>query len=243
MTDVTFPLALIAGLLSFLSPCVLPLVLVYLSNLTGVTLSTVEGTPRRSLVFLHALAFVLGFTFTFVVLFGLPVGLLGNFMARFAPVLVKIGGALLILFGLHTAGLVKIPLLYSEKRLEIARREEPGYLRSFLFGMTFAAGWMPCVGPILGAVIAMAFDAQNVTRAIFLLMAYSAGLGLPFLTIAILWTALTGPMQKLKRHMRLVSLISGLFLIAIGALLLTDTFRFLNALFARLTPLWLIERT
>ena len=143
--SVTLPLALVAGVLSFLSPCVLPLVPVYLGYLIGSALE--EKKPRRITVFLHALAFVLGFTLIFVAVFGLPIGFFGNLMAYFTPLLVKIGGALLIVFGLHTTGLVKIPLLYMEKRVELGPGWKPGYLRSLFFGMTFAAGWTRCLDP------------------------------------------------------------------------------------------------
>lgn len=239
--NITFPLAIAAGFLSFVSPCVLPLVPVYLGYLTGSTVGG-EETPKRSVIFFHALAFVLGFTFIFVVVFGLPVGLLGQITFQLRPYLVKIGGLLLIIFGLHTAGLIKIPFLYMERRLQIGQDRKPGYLRSLIMGVTFAAGWTPCIGPILGAVIGLAYDAEQPLRAVFLLLAYSVGLGLPFLIVALLWTTLTDPLRKLNRHLNIVQAVSGIFLIIIGLLLLTDSFQVLNAFFLRLTPGWLIER-
>ncbi len=238
--NVTFPLAIAAGLLSFVSPCVLPLVPVYLGYLTGSTIGG-EETPNRRVIFTHALAFVLGFTFIFVVVFGLPVGFLGQFTFQFKPYLVKIGGLLLIIFGLHTAGLIKIPFLYMEKRLQIGQDQKPGYLRSLITGMTFAAGWTPCVGPILGAVIGLAYDAEQPLRAVFLLSAYSVGLGIPFLIVALLWTTITVHLRKLNRHLNIVQVVSGIFLIIIGLLLLTDSIQMLNAFFLKLTPEWLIE--
>jgi cytochrome c-type biogenesis protein len=239
--NVTVVLAFGAGVLSFLSPCVLPLVPVYLSYLTGSTVSG-EETPKRSTVFIHALLFGLGFSLVFVFLFGLPVGYLGRFLAGFAPILVKIGGLLLIVFGLHTIGLIQIPFLLMERRMEVGMDSSPTYLRSVLVGMTFAAGWTPCVGPLLGAILTLSLEAATPWRAAGFLLAYSLGLGLPFLLVAFLLTTATGWLRRLNRHLNIVSIVSGIFLILIGLLLLTGTFQSLSALFLRFTPSWLVER-
>jgi cytochrome c-type biogenesis protein len=239
--SVTVVLAFGAGVLSFLSPCVLPLVPVYLGYLTGSTIGG-EKAPKRITVLLHALSFGLGFSLVFVLLFGLSVGYLGRFLADLAPILVKIGGLLLIVFGLHTAGLIQIPFLVMERRMEVSMGSSPTYLRSIVVGMTFAAGWTPCVGPLLGAILTLAFDAQSVWPAVFLLIAYSLGLSLPFLLAALLLTTATGWLRQLNRHLHIVSVVSGVFLIVIGLLLLTGTFQSLNFLFLRFTPSWLVER-
>lgn len=241
MSNVTVVLAFSAGVLSFLSPCVLPLVPVYLGYLTGSTIGG-EETPERVTVFTHALLFVLGFSLVFVLLFGLPVGYLGRVLARFTPALVKIGGVLLIVFGLHTAGLIQVPFLLVERRLEVSLGSSPTYLRSVLVGMIFAAGWTPCVGPLLGAILTLALDAQSVWRAVFFLSIYSLGLSIPFLVVALLLTTAIGWLRRLNRHLNIVSVVSGILLVIIGLMLLTDTFQSLNSLFLRLTPSWLIER-
>jgi cytochrome c-type biogenesis protein len=238
---VTVVLAFSAGVLTFLSPCVLPLVPVYLSYLTGSAIGG-EETPQRSTVFFHALFFGLGFSLVFVLLFGLPVGYLGRFLARFTPILVKIGGLLLIVFGLHTTGLIQIPFLLMERRMEVGMGRSPTYLRSLLVGMTFGAGWTPCVGPLLGAILTLALDAQSVWQAVFFLLVYSMGLGIPFLLVALLLTTATGWLRQLNRHLHIVSAISGAFLIIVGLLLLTGTFQNLNSLFLGFTPSWLFER-
>ena len=238
---VTAVLAFGAGLLSFLSPCVLPLVPVYLGYLTGSTIGG-EEAPKRSTVFLHALLFGLGFSLVFVLVFGLPVGYLGRFLADFTDILVKIGGLLLIIFGLHTTGLAQIPFLYMERRMEVGLGSNPSYLRSALVGMTFAAGWTPCVGPLLGAILTLSLKAATPWRAAFFLLVYSMGLGLPFLLVALLLTTATGWLRRLNRHLHIVSIVSGAFLIIIGLLLLTGTFQSLNSLFLRFTPSWLVER-
>ena len=239
--NVTVVLAFGAGVLSFLSPCVLPLVPVYLGYLTGSTIGE-EEAPKRSTVFLHALFFGLGFTLVFVLLFGLPVGYLGRFLAGFTDILVKLGGLLLIVFGLHTTGLIQIPFLLMERRMEVGVGSSPTYLRSVLVGMTFAAGWIPCVGPLLGAILTLALDARSVWQAVFFLFVYSMGLGIPFLLVALLLTTATGWLRQLNRRLNIVSIISGAFLIVIGLLLLTGTFQSLNSLFLSFTPSWLFER-
>jgi len=239
--NVTVVLAFGAGVLSFLSPCVLPLLPVYLSYLTGSTIGG-EETPKRSTVFVHALLFGLGFSLVFVLLFGLSVGYLGRFLAGFTPILVKIGGLLLIVFGLHTTGLIQIPFLLMERRMEVSLDGSPTYLRSVLVGMTFAAGWTPCVGPLLGAILTLSLEAATPWRAAFFLFVYSMGLGIPFLLVALLLTTATGWLRQLNRHLNIVSIVSGAFLIIIGLLLLTGTFQSLNSLFLRFTPSWLVER-
>jgi len=239
--NITVVLAFSAGVLTFLSPCVLPLVPVYLGYLTGSTIGG-EETPKRSTVLLHVLLFGLGFSLVFVLLFGLSVGYLGRFLAGFTDVLVKIGGLLLIVFGLHTTGLIQIPFLLMERRVEVGMDSSPTYLRSLLVGMTFAAGWTPCVGPLLGAILTLALDAQSVWQAVFFLSVYSLGLGIPFLVVAFLLTMATGWLRRLNRHLQIVSIVSGAFLIIVGLLLLTGTFQSLNSLFLRFTPSWLIER-
>jgi cytochrome c-type biogenesis protein len=241
--NVTVVLAFGAGLLSFLSPCVLPLVPVYLSYLTGSTIGGEETpTTNRSTVFIHALLFVLGFSLVFVLLFGLPMGYLGRFLAGFTPILVKVGGLLLIIFGLHTIGLIQIPFLLMERRVEVGMGSSPIYVRSALVGMTFAAGWIPCVGPLLGAILTLALDTRSVWQAVFFLFVYSMGLGIPFLLVALLLTTATGWLKQLNRHLNIVSIVSGVFLIIIGLLLLTGTFQRLNSLFLGFTPSWLVER-
>lgn len=239
--NVTVILAFGAGVLTFLSPCVLPLVPVYLSYLTGSTIGG-EEAPKRITVFLHALCFGLGFSLVFVLLFGLSVGYLGRFLAGFTPILVKIGGLFLIVFGLHTTGLIQIPFLMVERRMEVSMDSSPTYLRSVLVGMTFAAGWTPCVGPLLGAILTLSLEAATPWRAAFLLSVYSMGLGIPFLLVALLLTTATGWLRRLNRHLNIVSIVSGAFLIIVGLLLLTGTFQSLNSLFMRFMPSWLIER-
>ncbi|NIV31672.1 MAG: cytochrome C biogenesis protein, partial [Anaerolineae bacterium] len=156
MSPISFPLVFLAGLLSFISPCVLPLAPIYLGYLSGSSLSGDAPSNRRQ-VFSHALLFVAGFTVVFVVLFGLPTTILAGALHQYSGWITKIGGVALILFGLHVMGVVTIPVLNVTRRVEVGGQGGPGYVRSILFGVTFAAGWTPCIGPLLGTVVTLAF--------------------------------------------------------------------------------------
>jgi cytochrome c-type biogenesis protein len=238
--NITIFAAFLAGLLSFISPCVLPLIPVYLGYLSG---STIVGdqAPPRALVFSHALMFVAGFTFIFVVVFGVPAGFLGGALGQFADYLVWIGGIFLILFGLHVMGVITIPIFNVQKKLEYGHDQTPGYLRSVLIGMTFAAGWTPCIGPLLGAILTLAIQGQNVPLAMFYLFVYSMGLAVPFLITAWMLTAATSRLRLLNRHMGMIERVSGAFILIIGVLLLTGTFSYLNTIANRYAPAWLLE--
>ena len=221
-----------AGLLSFISPCVLPLVPVYLGYLGGAAVSGAEVS--RGQTFSHALFFVTGFSLVFVAL-GASVGLIGYVLLAYMPIIIKIGGVLLIVLGLHLAGVLKLPFLYREKRLDLDIKGKNGYWVSFLVGMIFAAGWTPCVGPILSGILLLASASQTVGRGALLLLAYSIGLGAPFLLTALALGFATKLLKKLNRYMRVVSIIAGIFLILMGVLLITGLFNYLNALLNSLT--------
>lgn len=239
--NITLLAAFFAGLLSFISPCVLPLIPVYLGYLSGSTL-TGNTPPPRKLVFSHALLFVGGFTFIFVVVFGIPAGFLGGLLGTFSQYLVWVGGIIMILFGLHTIGFITIPLFNMQKRLEYGQNQAPGYVRSTIIGMTFAAGWTPCIGPLLGAILTLAIQGQNVEKAMFYLFVYSMGLAIPFLVTAWMLTTATRRLKLLHQHMQLIERVSGIFLILIGVLLVTGTMTILNTYANRIVPAWLLER-
>lgn len=227
-------IALGAGLLSFFSPCVLPMVPIYIGYLSGAAV-TPEGvlTARRDAV-AHAAAFVLGFTLIFVAIW--------SALSALTYVLSKsdlghIAGVILIIFGIHFIGIIRIPFLYQEARVEV-RNRPLGYPTSLLTGMAFAAGWTPCIGPTLSGVIALATQEATVFQGTGLLIAYSMGMGIPFLLTAL---ALGSASQWLKRfspYLRYVEIASGVLLLLMGILLLTDQFQILNAYFFNLTPEW-----
>jgi cytochrome c-type biogenesis protein len=236
--SISIPLAFLAGFLSFVSPCVLPLVPVYLSYLSGSSLSA-QTVPSRRTMLGHAVLFVAGFTLVFIVLFGLPTTLLGSMLQQNSRWLARLGGVAVILFGLHTIGVIRVPWLNVTRRADIRRPAEPGYARSTLFGATFAAGWTPCIGPLLGTVMTMAF--MEPSRAVGFVLIYALGLATPFLITAALLTRGVGLLKRLNRHLRAVELASGTMMVAVGLLLVSGWFSLLNSYFFSLTPDWLLR--
>jgi len=228
-------LALAAGLLSFISPCVLPMVPGYIGYLSGAAVVTAEGVvihDRRS-TSLHALSFVLGFGSVFTLL-GASVGLIGHVLYDLMPLARRAGGVLIVILGLHTMGLFKIPLLYQTKQLSFNRDPRLGYLSSYLVGSAFAAGWTPCIGVVLSGILLLASTSQTVARGAFLLAAYSAGLGIPFLAVGLGLDRLAGTLRRLNRHTRLVEVLSGLFLVAIGVMIYSNFLGYLSIYFFQL---------
>jgi len=219
---VSITAAIVAGLLSFFSPCVVPLVPVYLAYMTGTAASDLEGSGRIKTL-LHALFFVFGFALVFVLL-GAAAGLLGRLIYPALPYVIRVGGLFLIIFGLHMAGVFSIPWLNMEKRLELKRSGGESYWASILVGVVFAAGWTPCVGPVLAGILLLAADSQTVLVGAGLLAAYALGMGLPFLLAAGLIDAFRPLMARIGRHLRTISIIGGIFLIIMGALLLFGWF-------------------
>ena len=222
--ELSFLVAFGAGILSFLSPCVLPLIPSHLSFVTGLSINefyTKDSTklPRR-FILLHSFFFVLGFSLLFVAL-GASASYMGRILLYHQAIIRKIGGVLIIIFGIHLSGLLNLTLLEREKRLHLAYKPV-GYLGSLLVGIAFGAGWTPCIGPILGAILVMASTAKDFLQGIFLLSLYSLGLGLPFLLSALMIHALMERFRSLTRFFRYISLISGIFLIIVGVLVFTN---------------------
>lgn len=228
--NLTIPIAIFFGFLSFASPCVLPLVPAFLGYMGGATVSQGTGSRGRLHTFWHALAFVLGFTLVFAILGGV-MGLLGFWLQdTVLPWIQRIGGLIIIVFGLHTIGVIQIPLLYQEHRVEVERKSSLGYLSSFLMGLFFAAGWTPCIGPILGAIILLATDSGTALQGAILFAAYSIGLGIPFLIVGLAFDALSGFLRRANRYMGVISIVSGVLLVILGLLLVTDSMRYVAAL-------------
>jgi cytochrome c-type biogenesis protein len=184
---------------------------------------------KRLTTFLHSVFFVLGFTVIFVLL-GATATALGRQLLAARLWIQRIGGVLIIIFGLHVLGLITIPFLYSEKRVHIQAKPRLGYLSSFLMGLFFAAGWTPCVGPVLATMLAWAASSADLWQGVLMLTFYSIGFGIPFLLVGLLFEAATGWLRKLNRHMRVISVISGIFLLAMGVLMLTDSLTMVAAL-------------
>lgn len=232
--NVSVALAFVAGLLSFLSPCVLPLAPAYVGYLSRTAMVTAEGVvvSDRRATLLHAASFILGFSAVFVAL-GASVGLIGYLLYDFMPLIQKVGGILLVVFGLHYMGVLKIPFLWQEKRIEFQGDPRLGYFSSLLVGVFFGAGWTPCIGLTLSGILMLAGNAATVGRGALLLAIYSVGLGIPFLLLGLALDRTSGWLKRLNRRRNLVSIVSGLFLIAMGIIVYTNAIGMLNAWFYR----------
>lgn len=228
MSDVSVPAAALAGLVSFLSPCVFPLVPGYLAYVSGTSLVPAEGPSalRFGRVVTGTGAFVLGFTTIFVLL-GASATAVGGFLTARSGLFEKIAGALIVVFGLHVLGVLRIPLLYREKRLRPAA-EPRSLFGSYAIGMAFAFGWTPCIGPILAGVLTLAAVQQTVWQGMGLLTVYSLGLGLPFLAAALGAGYLARFLTRFRRFYSAVEITSGLLLIAIGALIFAGKLTWLS---------------
>lgn len=224
--------AFVAGLLSFLSPCVLPLVPSYIGFLTGMSLPEMSGRRRAALG--HALLFVLGFSLVFVVL-GASATALGRALNYYQLWLQRIGGVLIIGFGLVCLGVIKVGFLTQERRLQVERKPV-GYLGSALVGMAFGAGWTPCIGPVLGAILGLAATSQDLSRGMLLLGAYSAGLAVPFLLAAVALDSFLEWFQRFRQYLPWVMRVSGILLIFVGILMVTGEFTRLAGWLQQFTP-------
>jgi len=230
--------AFLAGLLSFLSPCVLPLVPSYVGFLTGMTLP--EMTGRRRIALTHALLFVAGFSLIFVLL-GASATALGGALKYYQTWIARVGGVLVILFGLLCLGVVKVGFLEQERRLQL-QHKPVGYLGSVLVGMAFGAGWTPCIGPVLGAILSLAATSDSVPRGMLLLGVYSAGLAVPFLLAAVAVESFLEWFQRFRRYLPWVMRVSGVLLIFVGILMATGQFTRLAGWLQGLTPAFLRDR-
>jgi cytochrome c-type biogenesis protein len=247
--NVTLLAAFGAGLLSFISPCVLPLVPGYLSYISGLSLEEMRGgttasggaagvgvavavspVARRQVV-LSSLAFILGFSLVFVAL-GAAASAIGQFLISQQTIFNRIAGAIIIVFGLHTMGVLRIEWLYQEKRVHSSRRPA-GLVGAGLIGVAFAFGWTPCIGPILAGILALAGTQETVGEGVRMLAVYSLGLGVPFLATALMINRFFVAMGRIRRHYHKIELVSGALLVAIGLLIFTNKFTIIAQ---KLTP-------
>ena len=251
---VSLIVAFVAGLFSVLSPCVLPLIPAYLGYLTGAALEPVAETQSVSVSqarggggavavagggppvpavpspLLHSVAFVGGFTAVFVS-FGVSLGLLGFFLRDHQDTVLKVSGTLLIIMGLHLSGVITIPFLEQERRFDVGQKSKVGYVRSFFVGAAFSAGWSPCIGPTLGAIFALAVSSGTVLEAGVLLLAYSAGLSIPFIAMGLAYNGVKPVYNRIKRYVGVINYLSGATLIIVGILIFTNSLINMNELF------------
>ena len=234
-------LAFVAGLVSFISPCMLPLVPIFLTQLVGQsTFQSVvqqEEQPARFVTFLHALMFVLGFSLAFISL-GATASALGSFLSAHQFQLRHIGGVLLVIIGLHLMELLTVPLLYRQKRFSF-RPARPSYPTSLLIGMIFAIGWTPCISLVLGSILGLAATAATLQQGVLLLLFYSLGLGLPFLLLGLSLDRGSRFLQRLKPHLGNIEVGTGAVMILVGVAIFFNWLVYLNR-FAPSIPLHLL---
>jgi cytochrome c-type biogenesis protein len=231
-------LAFSAGMLSFLSPCVLPLIPSYVTFVTGLSLEDVQRSRRT--VIIHSLLFIIGFSIIFIAL-GATATLLGRVLGYYRGWIGRIGGVLLIIFGLYLLGVFRIAAFDRDRRIHIA--DKPlGYLGTVFVGLAFGAGWTPCIGPILGGVLTYTASEANLSRGIMLLSAYSLGLAVPFFAASLAIGRFIAVFQKYRGWIVWVSRVSGVLLIAVGLLMVFDYFTILASYLQALTPDFLRER-
>lgn len=240
VNDVSLLAAFIAGVLSISSPCCLPLLPIYLTHITGVSAGETHRAAR-SVVMRNALAYVLGFSIVFVA-FGAAFGAAGalagslNFFSTNREWLVRIGGLLLVILGLHQIGIFRIPLLYRDARVSVDGGKPGTIGSSFVIGVGFGAGWSPCMGPILGAILTMAAGQGSINRAVILLSVYTAGMAIPFLAAAMAIGSLPRVIKHLNRHLHLVATVSGAVMLGVGVIMILGIYQNLFTEIVRVAP-------
>jgi cytochrome c-type biogenesis protein len=233
MNEVTFSLAFLAGILSFLSPCVLPLVPSYISFITGISFEDLKDSGDakrvRFLTVTNSLAFIAGFSFIFIAL-GASSSVVGKLLFEYHDLILIIGGVLVIFFGLFVAGIFRLDFFSRERKFHLTGKPA-GYFGTFLVGMTFAAAWTPCIGPILGTILVYAGSKASALYGFKLLSVYSLGLAVPFFISSLMFNSFLAYSVKIRRYMKAIMLASGILLIVFGILLLTNNVRYLTSLF------------
>ena len=232
--------AFMAGILSFLSPCVLPLVPSYLSFVTGMSLEDLQQGVDRRATLIHSLLFVAGFSMIFITL-GASASFLGVFLRYYEVWIARIGGVVIIVLGLHLTGVFRIAPLMRERRVQV--KDKPaGYIGTLGVGAAFGAGWTPCIGPVLGAILTLAGTQESVWSGVILLTVYSAGLAIPFLISALALDFFLNTFSRFRRLLPIVEKASGIMLIILGLLLATGSFTLLSTYLVRFTPDWVLQR-
>ena len=235
-SNITFVGAFIAGFLSFLSPCVLPLIPSYITYITGLSFSDLQSEHPshkvRQQTIIHSLFFIAGFTFVFVLL-GASATFIGGFLQSHMTALRRVGGALIVVFGIHVSGIFDIGVLLGEKRLTV-HRKPAGFLGSFVVGVAFAAGWTPCIGPILASILMVAATEGKVTQGIGLLLSYSMGLAIPFFLASLALHQFLVLFTRFKKYIRIFEIVTGVFLMAVGILIFTNYL----SIFSRYATIW-----
>lgn len=228
-STISFSIAFVAGFLTFSSPCIFPLVPAYISYITGISFDELKEGKKRDIhrkTLVHSLLFVLGFSTVFIAL-GMSVSYLGKLLIAYRTAISRIGGVLVILFGLYLMGIFNLGFLGKERRIKFKGRGG-SKLGSVLLGITFAAAWTPCVGPILGSILVFAGTRETIYEGIALLGFYSLGIAVPFVIVALLINSFLSYFTRFQKYLFAIKLICGILLISIGVLLVTDNFRWIS---------------
>lgn len=232
--SITWGVAFLAGVFSFFSPCVLPLIPSYLAFITGLSLSELTDDKKSAKIkrttIISTLTFILGFSVVFI---GLGAGAtkIGLMLIQHQEIISKVGGVIVIIFGLYIMGVLKIGFLSKHKQLEVKHRPA-GYIGSFLIGIAFSIGWTPCVGPILAGILLYASQSESVSKGIYLLCFYSLGMAIPFLLTSIAIDTFFGYFTKIKKHMRKINIAAGILLILVGIMIFMNWLSWINEFFA-----------
>lgn len=235
MNDVTIWLALGAGVISFLSPCVFPLVPAYLAQLTGTSVSGNEVNANQRVIVLRSLGFILGFTIVFLLL-GASSTFIGQLFNQYNTLVAQIGGIIIVLFGLQMTGVMSIRSLMSEKKVSAKPKKTNSFGGSVLFGLLFAAGWSPCVGLVLGSILALASQSETMMSGMFMLFIYSIGMGIPFLLVAVFYSKSLNKLKRFNRLMPRIQKAGGVVMIIMGVMLFLGYFQMLSSYLARFVP-------
>lgn len=240
MDSISFAVAFLAGFLSFLSPCVLPLVPAYLGFISGMSFEDLQEGASRRAVLVPAAFFTLGFSLIFLLL-GASATVLGQLFRQYQDWIARIGGIVIILFGLHLIGVFRFSPLLRERRLHLASTPK-GYFGATVAGLAFGAGWTPCIGPVLGTLLTWAAVRDTMWDAMLLLLGYSLGLAVPFLLAALATDGFLRASRRFRSAIPVMEKASGALLLVVGVLLVTGSFTVLSAFFVQFTPEFLLER-
>jgi cytochrome c-type biogenesis protein len=237
MLEIGLLSAFIAGLLAFISPCILPLVPVYISLMSNRAIYRSDNIKisERLYLFLNSIFFVLGFSIVFIIL-GSTATIIGRALQDYSGIIARIGGIILIIFGLQYAGLFRIRFLNIEKKFNVPTSLKTGYLGSFIIGVIFSFGWVPCVGMILSGILLLASQLDTLLQGVILLAVFSLGLGLPFILASIFISFFSKFLKRINRHLNVISIISGIFLVVLGIIFVTDSMSAVIGFLSRYLP-------
>lgn len=235
MAEVTIWLAFLAGIISFLSPCIFPLVPAYLAQLTGTTITNNQIMANRSLILSRSIGFISGFTIIFLLL-GATSTFIGDIFWSNRQLFERIGGIIIVVFGLQMAGIISIRMLLTEKRYTPKPKKTTSFASSVLLGFLFGSGWSPCIGLVLSSILYLASQAETMWSGMFMLLVYSLGLGIPFMIVALVWSRSLDKMRSLNKWLPTIQKASGWIMVALGVMLFTGQFSVLSAYLARFIP-------